>query len=334
MPVSQRVIAAYLSQRGASGGGGAAPVAPTNTVAPVVSGTATVGQTLSCTTGTWTGDATIVFTYQWQRAGVNIGGATASTYLLVTADVGSAIRCRVTGTNGAGNATANSNATAAVVTTYSLQVLADGAVGFWKLGEASDASPALDSAGNQNGVYTNTTGTTPGQTGIPGGGGATAVLFENSVPGYVNIADAAAQHVGDVFTIECWATTPNYVTMQTFFCSQGANGPFMRFNSSARMEVGKAGVSIDCTATASPANDSAYHHYVWTKNGATYKMYLDSVDVTGSISSSTISNAAGYRIAADNTPANTHDGVLAMVSLYPTVLTPTQVTNHFTLGST
>jgi hypothetical protein len=52
---------------------------PVNTVAPAVSGTATVGQTLSSTTGTWTGLPTPTFTYQWQRAGSNISGATSST---------------------------------------------------------------------------------------------------------------------------------------------------------------------------------------------------------------------------------------------------------------
>jgi len=89
---------------------------PVNTVAPVVSGTATYGQTLSTTTGTWTGvPASFSYAYQWQRAGSNIGGATGSTYQLVQADVGNAIRCVVTATNLGGSTAANSNATAAVV---------------------------------------------------------------------------------------------------------------------------------------------------------------------------------------------------------------------------
>jgi hypothetical protein len=90
---------------------------PVNTVAPVVSGTATVGQTLTTTNGTWTGAPAPTFTYQWQRAGSNIGGATSSTYLLVVADVGNAIRCVVTATNPLGAVSANSNATAAVAAT-------------------------------------------------------------------------------------------------------------------------------------------------------------------------------------------------------------------------
>ena len=88
--------------------------APVNTVAPVVSGTATVGQLLSTTDGTWTGTATITFTYQWQRNNVDIASATASTYTLVNADAGNPIRCVVTGTNGVGNSSANSNSTANV----------------------------------------------------------------------------------------------------------------------------------------------------------------------------------------------------------------------------
>lgn len=89
--------------------GGIAASPPVNTVAPVASGTARVGQTLSCTDGTWTGDATISYTYQWRRGGSNIGGATANTYLVTVADMGYAIDCMVTGTNTAGNASQDSN---------------------------------------------------------------------------------------------------------------------------------------------------------------------------------------------------------------------------------
>ena len=95
-------------------GGGSYGSPPANTVAPAVSGTATNGQTLSSTTGTWTGVPTPSFTYQWQRASVNISGATSSTYVLVAADVGSTIRCVVTATNAISAVGANSNSTASV----------------------------------------------------------------------------------------------------------------------------------------------------------------------------------------------------------------------------
>jgi len=88
--------------------------APSNTVAPAVTGTATVGQTLSSTTGTWVGSPAPTFAYQWQRAGSNISGATSSTYVLVSADASNTIRCVVTGTNVVSAVSANSNSTASV----------------------------------------------------------------------------------------------------------------------------------------------------------------------------------------------------------------------------
>jgi hypothetical protein len=87
----------------------AAPAAPVNTATPVISGGSTTGSLLSSTTGTWTGVPTPTYAYRWQRDGVNITGATSSSYTLSSADEGHVIRCAVTATNTSGSATANSN---------------------------------------------------------------------------------------------------------------------------------------------------------------------------------------------------------------------------------
>ena len=84
-------------------------VPPVNTVAPAITGTAQEGETVTCSTGTWTGTPTITYAYQWKRNGSNIGSATNSTYVLVTADVSQSITCQVTATNGSGSASATSN---------------------------------------------------------------------------------------------------------------------------------------------------------------------------------------------------------------------------------
>jgi hypothetical protein len=92
--------------RNAGGGGG---IPPSNTVAPVISGSSVIGSTLSSTTGTWVGDPVITYSYQWKRAGVDIVGETNSTYVLVAADYNQAITCEVTATNAFGAASATSN---------------------------------------------------------------------------------------------------------------------------------------------------------------------------------------------------------------------------------
>ena len=91
---------------------------PVNTVLPGVTGTAGDGQVLTASSGTWTG-STSTFAYQWQRCSAgpvcaSVASATASTYTLVSADIGSFMRVRVTATNAASAVQAFSAVTAAV----------------------------------------------------------------------------------------------------------------------------------------------------------------------------------------------------------------------------
>ncbi len=90
---------------------------PAISVAPAVTGTTTVGQTLTTDHGTWTGMGghTATYAYQWQRdvqgsgSYSNISSATSTTYVLVDADDACHIKCLVTATNdvGAGSAAAS-----------------------------------------------------------------------------------------------------------------------------------------------------------------------------------------------------------------------------------
>lgn len=93
------------------------PAAPANTALPAITGTARVGQVLTVSDGTWTGNPPATFAYQWQRGTTNISGATSKTYTLVTADAGQTVRAIVTATNTEGTASATSAATASVTQT-------------------------------------------------------------------------------------------------------------------------------------------------------------------------------------------------------------------------
>ena len=83
--------------------------APVNTVAPVISGTTTLGSVLTSTTGTWTGNPSPTFSFGWTRNGLPILGATSSTYTLMAADSNANINCEVDADNAFGTITSISN---------------------------------------------------------------------------------------------------------------------------------------------------------------------------------------------------------------------------------
>jgi hypothetical protein len=82
---------------------------PANTAPPTLSGTPSVGQTLSCANGSWTGIETLAYTQAWLRNGTAIPGATGSTYVVQSADEGHGLACAVTATNKLASVSATSN---------------------------------------------------------------------------------------------------------------------------------------------------------------------------------------------------------------------------------
>ncbi len=97
------------------------PVVPSVTAGtPTITGTAAVSGTLVAQPGSWT-PAGVVFSYQWSTEGGPISGATSSSYVPTTADVGHRLTVAVTGSkDGYAPATVASAATAAVQSSTSV----------------------------------------------------------------------------------------------------------------------------------------------------------------------------------------------------------------------
>jgi hypothetical protein len=93
---------------------------PVNTTPPGITGTATVGQQLSASTGTWSGYPTPAYRYQWERCeGTSscaaISGATNPDYTAQPGDAGSTLTIVVTASNSSGSSAADSPPTSAVL---------------------------------------------------------------------------------------------------------------------------------------------------------------------------------------------------------------------------
>lgn len=97
------------------------PAGPLNTALPLVSGTTTVGESLTASDGIWTGPQPIRFSYQWQAcdaagtACVDLQGGQLSFIELQPAHVGKRLRVLVTATNVDGSKSAASDLSASVV---------------------------------------------------------------------------------------------------------------------------------------------------------------------------------------------------------------------------
>lgn len=91
-------------------------VRPFNTAPPTTTRAAAIGDTVTCSPGTWAGVPAPSFTYSWLRDGYLIAGGDGPVYTLIPADLGTDISCLVNANNAAGfRAVASASFTVAAV---------------------------------------------------------------------------------------------------------------------------------------------------------------------------------------------------------------------------
>jgi hypothetical protein len=130
---------------------------PINSVAPVVSGSTTVGGNATVTTGTWNNSPTS-FAYQWRANTSSISNATSNVFTITSTQIGANLSCNVTAINAAGsNIPTTSNSVGPVTSTYTATYLsiAGGGGGGYNSFQGSGG-------GGAGGYLSNTTTITPG----------------------------------------------------------------------------------------------------------------------------------------------------------------------------
>lgn len=281
--------------------------APANTVAPVASGTLQVGQTLSCTDGTWTGSPSPTFTYQWQRDGVDIGGETNATYVVALADIGKTIRRNVTGTNSEGSATASSNGLAVPNTPYAITAKT---VGWWTADAGVTSSGGLVSSWvdriasidltqstDANKPSYSATGWNTAQPGLTfdGARGLSSANVPASFP-----TGANASEIWAVF--DCTSTAADGdITRDMVSYGGTSNGTYRSLLRASASSVNRLRARDGSVTSSNTAVDIAGRHYgrgSWT--GSSQDVYPDG----GAATSAALTPATGTtRIRVGNTPA-------------------------------
>jgi alpha-tubulin suppressor-like RCC1 family protein len=98
-----------------------AAVAPQNTAPPAIVGEAQSGETLTASTGTWSGTTPLTYSYLWEECNRHgqecqgIASGMSNSYTLTPSNLGHTIRVTVTAENLAGNATSSSETTDSVL---------------------------------------------------------------------------------------------------------------------------------------------------------------------------------------------------------------------------
>lgn len=87
---------------------------PSNIVPPTISGSAAVGQVLTCNPGRWVGLNPLTISYQWIRGASTNIGTNSPNYTLVAGDSTFTVKCQVNCVNAVGAAAATTPSTATI----------------------------------------------------------------------------------------------------------------------------------------------------------------------------------------------------------------------------
>ena len=302
--------------------------------------------------------------YQWSLGGVPINGATNADYTLTDITSSGTYSCAITnflGTNAISpiSVTVLSDPTAP----FPVKVLADGAVAYFRLDEASGPT-AFDYVGGNNGTYTNVTLDVPGYTSahlVQSDPTETAAEFGDipvinpnndyvgNVPSYLNFGTPNGGNAE--FTVEAWAIQNLYSGSGDAIVALGYGNGGEQFcldtggspSGGLRFFVrNAAGTAIGASVTNTIVADGMWHLITGVCDEAAGHIYLyeDGVQLasgaltagSGLFPAVTAPLSIGARQSANNGGTN-YDfqflGSIDDVAIYNKALSAAQVQSHF-----
>lgn len=206
---------------------------------------------------------------------------------------------------------------------YRTTVAGDLPISYWRLGE-NNGTVASDLMGRNTGVYSS--GVTLHQAGALPGDIDSSVLLDSST-GFISVANSSTLNVADgPFTLEAWVKR-NSANREDIIFHKGTGAYQLRFNTTNHLVLA-SGNTGNIASSTTAITDSYWHHCVATKSGADVHLYLDGIEVTGTVSNLTLGTSTGsLRMGTDST--HFFNGELDEMAIYGSVLSLQQVTAHY-----
>ena len=208
---------------------------------------------------------------------------------------------------------------------YSSAVMADGPVGYYKLGEGSGAT-VVDSSGNgKNGSYVGAVRLTDSGPIV----GETCAFFDKWVePQYATIPYDAIFNLGDIWTIETLFKRDALASADRLV-TKGSDAYGLFFQSDNTLASERSGWAVLASSSNTIEEKTTWHHAVATKNGTISKIYIDGIDVTTPIENSACTNNASALLIATNYNLSGSKFWIAHTAIYPTALSEARIVAHY-----
>jgi hypothetical protein len=219
---------------------------------------------------------------------------------------------------------------------YRSEVLADKPLAYWRMADASGTTMA-DELGANHGAYLNSP--------TLGAAGAVAGNAAVTLNGVIQGATAPNLSLGNVWTLECWATRTAYAS-HTLLCS-GINGSgniafFMGFGITVvqpqtlqigfrNSVTGPSGNNFFTTVSiGGRSTHSNWVHYVATWDGTNLYAYADAALLGGGLRTGTVptTTTTSY-IGKDYAGGGGYGGGVDEVAIYPTALSADRILAHY-----
>jgi hypothetical protein len=169
-------------------------------------------------------------------------------------------------------------------------------------------------------------------------GGDKAMTFDGS-SGYISLPTSFIPTSSHAWTIECWCKITSFVSgghvmvgMGTSSSGETAQILYTSNGTTAAFQLSTFGTDITGPTTLSTGT---IYHVVGTYDGTNIRLYMNGSLIAGPLSASLNLVATFALIGAQGTgPNEFFNGVVDEVAIYNASLTSSQISNHYTAGTT